>query len=158
MDADYDTTNTNNHCQPLCAADADCAGTGSGYGCNPWSHLCESKDKSLPKYGAPCTSDSQCESNLCSAGEPGGYCSGYCSGTAKACGGVGVCYYSASYGDNIGVCFQGCASSAQCRTPTYHCEDYGQGLVCFCSATGALCVFDFQCCSGSCDTVWNECY
>jgi hypothetical protein len=158
LDADVDTTNNNNHCEPLCAADSNCEGTGAGYGCNPWSHLCELKDQGLTKYGGACTADAQCESNRCSTNKPGGYCTGLCSGTALACGGVGVCYYSASYGDNVGYCFQGCASDATCRTPTYHCRNYDQGLVCWCGAAYDTCDFDWQCCSGSCGWfAWHQC-
>ncbi|MHB8874181.1 MAG: hypothetical protein ACYC8T_10885 [Myxococcaceae bacterium] len=164
MDDDFDTSNNTNHCEPLCATDADCAGAGGSFGCNPWSRLCELKDKGLTKYGGACSSDTQCETGRCSTYKPGGYCLGLCSGTALSCGGTGFCVYNASFGDNVGACLQGCGSTAQCRGTPYTCQDVGSGTACWCTdsylggADHQICVFDFECCSGSCGYYYmNEC-
>ncbi|MFZ5471046.1 MAG: hypothetical protein ACOZIN_16590 [Myxococcota bacterium] len=157
FDADTNTGNDNNHCLPLCASDADCSGSGASYGCNPWSKLCESKDKGLGKYGAACTSDSQCESGRCGLSFPGGICYGLCTGSAKSCGGDGVCYFYASYGDNIGECDDGCTVSGQCRGAPYTCQDFGQGSICYCRLLNDPCTLDSQCCSGDCDFFFGLC-
>ncbi len=41
VDSDTTPTNNNNVCFPLCTSDPECAGCGTGYGCNPWSKRCE---------------------------------------------------------------------------------------------------------------------
>lgn len=155
-DPDLDTTNNNNGCLPLCTSDTECAGSGSGYGCNAWRKRCGNSDRGLGKYGAACTSGSQCESNLCFTGaqNPGGYCSGPCRGDTKNCGPVGYCDFNSSYGDNYGYCYQACTASTQCRQASnYNCWTVAQGssdAVCMCLPAGADCGSNSDCCSGSC--------
>ncbi|MBI3185237.1 MAG: hypothetical protein HYZ28_24125 [Myxococcales bacterium] len=160
FDTDTNTGNSNNYCIPLCAADSECQGGGSGYGCNSWSKLCQQKDKGLLKYGQACTASGQCESGRCAPSSyyPGGYCYGYCTGSAKSCGGDGVCYFDPSYGDNVGVCYDGCSSTAQCRGTPYTCQDRGGGYVCTCRFADVSCALDSQCCSGICDSFWFICW
>jgi hypothetical protein len=156
FDPDYDTNNNNNGCLPLCSSSAECAGGGSGYGCNPWRKRCGNLDRGLGKYGAACTSASQCESGQCftGAGAPGGYCSGPCRGDTKNCGPNGWCQFNPSYGDNYGACYQRCASSAECRqSQNYNCwraEPGGSDFICLCLPAGSSCSSSSHCCSGSC--------
>lgn len=150
VDSDASASNSNNFCMPLCGADSQCAGSGAGYGCNAWSKLCSIKDKGLGKYGAACSSGAACESGLCRQDYPGGYCIGLCAGDTLSCGGDGVCYYFASYGDNMGECMDGCTSSGQCRSAIFSCVDYGQGNICMCGGTNTACDYDSDCCSNSC--------
>ena len=77
---------------PLCDSDADCAVAGSNYGCNPWSKLCESKDKLKTKLGGSCGNNGDCETGEClkDTGN-GGYCLGPCRKVGGTCGGDGVC-------------------------------------------------------------------
>lgn len=158
LDTDSDTTNSTNYCLSLCSSDAECQGGAAGYGCNLWSKRCEQKDKGLSKYGAPCSSASQCESGYCTRAFPGGYCIGVCSGTQKSCGPDGACYYYSSFGDNIGACWKSCSTNSQCRQPDYHCENLGQGKICTCRLTGEPCLSNSECCSGMCDVTFSTCY
>lgn len=159
-DPDSTTTNGNNYCRPMCTADSQCTGAGTNYGCNPWSKLCESKDKALTKYGGPCSANSACESGICAVADapndlnPGGYCRGLCNKTVGGCGGDGFCFYDPSWGDNVGVCYDGCTSSAQCRTgERYSCQNPGVGAnICYCRGLNFDCSSNGQCCSGRCDT------
>lgn len=147
----------NSYCLALCTEDAQCAGSGTNYGCNPWSHLCEVKDKAKAKYGAPCTANSDCESNQCATqsgdGLTGGYCFGYCNATLGACGGDGYCYWNSAWGDNVGICYDGCTANSQCRTQEwYTCQNPSVGsTICWCRPNGSSCTSDAQCC-GYCDT------
>jgi hypothetical protein len=150
IDTDTNTGNATSYCYPLCNTDADCSGSGANYGCNPWSKLCQLKDKGMPKYGAACTNGTQCESGICTLNYPGGMCFGLCTGNLKTCGTGGVCYYYASYGDNIGECYQGCTASAQCRGAPLTCQNKGQGNICVCGQVGEDCSANSQCCSNSC--------
>ena len=161
-DPDLDNNNNNNHCMALCGSDSDCGAGPAGYGCNPWSRRCGQKDKALPRYGAPCSADSQCESGKCSTGKPGGYCLGFCSGTAKACATGGLCYYYPDEYDNTGLCIQACASAATCRGAPYTCQDPGQGSACWCLPKDAACNQDSDCCgtateAGNCGAILFHC-
>ncbi|MEW6430961.1 MAG: hypothetical protein AB1730_05575, partial [Myxococcota bacterium] len=156
FDPDTNTTNNNNACVPLCSSDAECAGGGSSYGCNPWRKLCGNKDRGLGRYGAACSSGSQCETGMCFTGTdfPGGYCAGACRGDTRNCGPSGYCSYNAAWGDNYGYCYQACATSTQCRqTSNYNCWTVSSGssdAICACLPPGASCGSSSQCCSGSC--------
>lgn len=154
-DPDSNTSNNNNYCSIGCAADAECSGGGSGYGCNPWSKRCGIKDRGLGKYGAACTSHAQCETNQCLTGPtaPGGYCAGVCRGDTRNCAPGGHCDFVPSAGDNWGMCFQSCQTTSNCRTSeNYKCwgPSSAPNGVCICLAPGELCSVNSDCCSGSC--------
>jgi hypothetical protein len=150
-DDDNDSV-TPRSCVPLCDSDADCAVAGSNYGCNPWSKLCEAKDKGKTKLGLGCSSNSDCETNDClkSSGN-GGYCIGLCRKSTSACGGDGVCAFT-SGGDATGQCYDGCSSSTMCRPAPYTCRapPEGNGQVCYCGHSGDTCTAGSECCGGSC--------
>lgn len=155
IDSDLDAANANNYCTALCTADAQCTPGGANYGCNPWSKRCELKDNGRARYGEPCTADAQCESNFClTAGGgayPGGYCSGLCNATTGGCGGDGRCLHEAAWGDNTGVCYDGCTQDSQCRIASnYSCQVLLTSQVCHCRGTGDPCSASGQCCSASC--------
>jgi hypothetical protein len=162
MDVDSFPANDNNYCTPLCTADSDCTPTGNpANGCNPFSKLCEKKDNARLPYGAACTKDLDCESGLClspsGASYPGGYCSGLCNASLGGCGGDGRCIHAASWGDNTGICYDGCSADADCRVGTaYTCQTLtsdvpaGNAQVCYCRGTGIACSVGTQCCSGTC--------
>jgi hypothetical protein len=150
-DPDSNTTNGNNYCISLCTADSECGGTGVGYGCNPWSKLCENKDKGLGRYGAACTSGAQCESGMCFTGSdfPNGYCTGNCRGDLLNCATQGYCDFNASYGDNWGLCYQSCTTSGTCRSADhYKCWVSGGASICTCLVSGSGCNVASDCCSG----------
>jgi hypothetical protein len=79
--------------------------------------------------GTPCATSAECFANhddpVClplNEGFPGGYCSEFCDLAAPDCAGDGVCAQlglSAS-----GVCLDGCATDADCRSG-YLCKDLG---------------------------------
>jgi hypothetical protein len=77
---DFNVLNGNNFCVVNCASDAECAGSGSGYGCNPWSKTCTQKDRGRARYGESCVTNGDCETDACLTGAnwPGGYCAGIC--------------------------------------------------------------------------------
>ena len=163
-DPDTNTSNNNNGCIALCAADSECAGSGVGYGCNPWSKHCEIKDKALGKYGTNCTTGAQCESGMCDTDpfySPGGYCYGLCRGDTKSCGNDGICDYNPSWGDNTGYCDDACGpaslSSANCSTNRYQCRTRGTITYCSCGSINEFCLSNNQCCSGSCSGSFNLC-
>ncbi|MBX7101541.1 MAG: hypothetical protein K1X89_27755, partial [Myxococcaceae bacterium] len=154
-DVDSNTGNNNNVCIALCSSDAECEGSGTGYGCNPFSKLCESKDKGKKKYGQGCSVSTDCESGICLTGvdNPGGYCVGLCRGDSKNCAPNGLCNFNSTYGDNVAVCYQGCSASSECRVTTYTdyaCLNIGAGKACDCYHYNEGCFGDRDCCSGSC--------
>lgn len=154
---DDDDDNTSpNWCTPMCASDSDCRPLGGMYGCNPWSKLCELKDKGFAKYGAACTINSNCESGLClRASNNGGYCYGWCARSGGTCGGDGVCEPGPS-GDGTGRCLDGCTmagSSAECRggsPQTCGPAPSTSANVCYCRVEGESCSTGPQCCRGNC--------
>jgi hypothetical protein len=162
-DPDTNTTNNNNVCLAGCANTSECSGSGSGYGCNPWSKRCGNLDQGLRKYGATCTSDSQCETGICLSGPdyPAGYCAGVCRGDTSNCANGGFCSYSASFGDNLGYCFQSClGSDTECLNPFMSCFRTSPGAptrACYCFSTGNACAIDDDCCSGWCDFFFSVC-
>ncbi len=121
-DTDSNVSNGNNYCTPDCADSSECSGSGSGYGCNPWSKRCGNVDRGLGRYGAACTQNAQCETGLCATGPnyPGGYCFGVCRGDTKNCAAGGICSFDASYQDNFGICFQSCQNSPACRQADHY--------------------------------------
>ena len=160
-DADTTPNNGDNYCQVLCISDTECAGSDGGYGCNPASTRCEGKNLGLPRYGAACTSSSQCETGLCATGStfPGGYCAGDCRGDLNNCGTGGYCQWHPGEGDNVGLCTQACSTTGMvCRTAPgpvdYSCvnDTYGtqMGRLCMCKFSGQACNADRDCCTGSC--------
>lgn len=159
-DSDSSSSNSNNVCVPLCTGDGECTGTAAGYGCNAYSHLCGQKDNGKAKYGAPCSSYTDCETNQCfgnSANWPNGYCAGGCRGDLKACGAGGFCSFDPARGDDFGFCLQGCTTlGAVCRAEPafdYTClvDPNGGGQYCRCLTSGEQCSADRTCCSGSCN-------
>jgi hypothetical protein len=164
FDPDYNTTNNNNLCLPSCTSDSECAGMGTGYGCNPWSKTCTTKDRGLAKYGAACTADAQCETNLCLTGAnwPTGYCAGDCRGDLRNCALGGYCTFNPAYGDNWGTCAQQCAgspSSTACRAAgNYTCWLTSPGSstgTCYCLSLGTACDYHADCCSNHCSILGN---
>ena len=158
IDPDTSTTNDNNYCTALCSHDTECAGADGGYGCNAWSQRCESKDKGLGGYGAACTSGAQCESTRCHTGAdwPSGYCTGLCRADTKNCAAGGLCDYKPAWGDNVGLCLQGCNNDNQCRNSSrYWCWAYptssSSTKACVCGVMNDYCYTDSDCCSGWCD-------
>jgi hypothetical protein len=160
VDADSNPNNDNNTCRVLCSSDSECSGGGTGYGCNPWSKLCQSKDNGLLRYGAPCTTSAQCEGKVCVRGPeyPNGSCGGVCRGDSLNCGPNGLCDFNSSFGDNLGFCLQSCmgaGTTATCRSAdNYKCWPLYQGgpTACFCiGATGPCSIGgNSDCCSGIC--------
>lgn len=159
-DPDSTASNNNNYCLPGCSSDTECSGGGTGYGCNPWSKRCQNTNQNLPKYGATCTTDSQCESGYCFTGPdfPLGYCVGVCRGNAPNCASGGFCMFNASYGDNLGICYQACSTyntppDPECGNPLMSCfktSSTSTNRVCSCLSTGSSCIDSYDCCSGSC--------
>ncbi len=152
-DPDLNTSNNNSGCIILCSSDAECSGNGAGWGCNPFSRVCELKDKGKPKYGAPCSADSQCESDLCDTSIGSGYCFGICRGDTRICGLDGVCDYDSSFGDNVGYCMDACTTTnnnAQCTNSQNLCRNRSPILMCTCGKSLEFCVSGANCCSGSC--------
>ena len=146
--------NDNNFCFAACSSDSECAGNGSGYGCNPWSKLCTIKDRGLGKYGAACVNSGQCETDLCFTGSdfPHGYCTGYCRGDTRNCAANGRAQFPISPNDNLGLCAQACTTSAECRNADhYYCWGSASDAVCQCVASGAACFDNAYCCSGICN-------
>ncbi len=154
-DQDFDSA-TPSACLPLCDTDASCAVAGSTYGCNPWSKLCEAKDKLKAKLGAACNNDGECETGECERGSGnGGYCIGLCRKAVPTCGGDGVCAFS-SGGDGTGSCYDGCTTSAMCRPAPYTCRPPPAGAgsnVCYCAQTGDTCTTGPDCCTGNCQNL-----
>ncbi len=160
VDQDTDTMNDNNTCRALCSNDLECSGGGTGYGCNPWSKLCQNVDRGLGRYGSACTSHSQCETGICLTGalNPNGYCAGVCRADTRSCAAGGGCYVSSSYLDNVGTCFQACTGAGTgsvCRvSDNYKCWSLGSGapLACLCVGPGGNCLLggNSDCCSGIC--------
>lgn len=154
-DVDSDADNDTNVCVVSCTADAECEETGAGYGCNPWSKTCTQKDRGRLRYGAACTKDDDCETSLCFTGDdwPKGYCAGPCRGDLAQCAANGTCYHLASWKDNVGTCYQSCtADDDECRTAdNYACWSVGAPQkICSCQSKGAVCLYNTDCCSGSC--------
>ena len=152
-DQDEDSL-TPSFCVPLCGSDADCAVAGSNYGCNPWSKLCEAKDKMKTKLGGACSNDTDCETNKClKSGATGGYCIGLCRKSLQSCGGDGVCAFS-NGGDATGACYDGCSSSTMCRPAPYTCRapPVGSGQICYCGISGDTCSVNGDCCGGFCQS------
>ncbi len=155
LDPDGNVLTNNSYCVAMCTKDADCTATGQGpsYGCNLWSNYCEVKDKGLGKYGAPCTTNSQCETYLCSpplsGSHPNGYCLGWCDVQSQICADDGVCVLD-SNGDGIGKCADGCKTTADCRGRPYSCLPSDEGNICWCLELGAKCTSPTQCCTGNC--------
>ncbi len=161
-DPDINTSNNNSYCTPGCANDSECAGSGTGYGCNPWSKRCQNVDRGLAKYGAACSTGTQCESGFCYTGAdyPGGYCGGVCRQDTQNCGSGGFCSFSASWGDNLGFCYQSCTSSLQCLNNANTCFLTSAGAstrACTCLSSSSACSFDSDCCSGSCGFFSSTC-
>jgi len=157
-DVDSDPDNDTNVCVVSCTADAECAETGPGYGCNPWSKTCTQKDRGRLRYGAACTKDDDCETSLCFTGAnwPKGYCAGPCRGDLAQCAANGTCFYLASWKDNAGTCYQACSDDGECRDgDNYACWSVGAPeKICSCQQKGAVCLSNTDCCSGSC-TLWE---
>ncbi len=162
-DPDSNTGNNNNYCAPGCSSDTECSGTGTGYGCNPWSKRCQNVDRGRSRYGATCTTGSDCESGSCATGSdfPGGYCTGPCRGDTNNCGPNGFCSYSSSWGDNYGYCFESCSSiNDVCLNSYMTCFRTASNATtraCTCLTTNSSCLYDSDCCSGYCDA-FNTCY
>lgn len=160
VDADSNLNNDNNTCRALCTSDSECSGSGAGYGCNPWSKLCQSRDRGLLRYGAACTTGTQCEGGVCMTGAefPNGYCLGVCRGDTRNCGPNGFCSFDTSFGDNLGFCYQSCTgagTTSTCRAAdNYKCWPMFQGgpTACICIGVGGPCVIggNSDCCSGVC--------
>lgn len=160
VDADSNLNNNNNTCRALCSSDSECSGSGVGYGCNPWSKLCQSRDRGLLRYGAACTTGTQCEGGVCMTGPdfPNGYCLGVCRGDTRNCGPNGYCSFDTSFGDNLGFCYQSCTgagTTSTCRAiDNYKCWPMFQGgpTACICIGLGGPCVIggNSDCCSGAC--------
>jgi len=155
FDPDTNTSNNNSGCVALCTADAECSGTATGYGCNPWSKLCSSKDKGLARYGSSCTTGTQCESGYCdtSANLSFGYCFGLCRGDSKSCAADGVCEFNSSFGDNVGYCMDACTTPntfSQCTNQNNLCRSRTPANFCACGDFFEQCFLDTDCCSGSC--------
>ena len=147
-DEDNDSS-SGSWCVPSCTSDADCAHLGGSYGCNPWSKRCELKDKSLKRYGAACSNDSQCETGQC-LGEAGGYCAGPCRASG-ACAPGGVCASDGQSNDGTWRCYDDCATNADCRAAPYSCRNApwsSPAPVCYCSRAGEKCQADGDCCTG----------
>jgi hypothetical protein len=82
---------------------------------------------------------------------PGGYCSGLCNATTGGCGGDGQCLHESAWGDNTGICYDGCTQDTQCRiSSNYSCQVMLTSQVCHCRGTGEACSAPGQCCSASC--------
>ncbi|MBL8910695.1 MAG: hypothetical protein JNM17_08345 [Archangium sp.] len=163
-DPDTTPSNNNNYCSVGCSGDVECAGSGTGYGCNPWSKRCGLVDEGLRRYGDDCTSNTQCESNTCAIGPdfPNGYCIGNCRGDTLNCGPGGFCAFSPSFGDNLGNCYQSCTVSgqSQCLNPAMTCFRTAPNAptrACYCLSSGSACAVNSDCCSGVCDSFWFEC-
>jgi hypothetical protein len=162
-DVDSDADNDTNVCVVSCTADAECAETGAGYGCNPWSKTCTQKDRGRLRYGAACTKDDDCETSLCFTGDdwPKGYCAGPCRGDLAQCAANGTCFYLAKWKDNAGTCYQACTADGECRADdNYACWDVGElgapREVCSCQSKGSVCISDAHCCSGSCSVPYCD--
>jgi hypothetical protein len=122
----YEWTDTVGACWPNCTADAQCPDSGT---CNEYSGFCETPSGAAD--GAACSTNADCASGLCDnetdSGNPDGTCRSYCDPTAaNPCPDGGACL---DYGDSaipgaFGVCFDTCASVADCR-PGYVCQDEG---------------------------------
>jgi hypothetical protein len=162
VDADGNQATADSTCRPVCASDQECSGTGTGYGCNPWLKLCTQKDRGLPKYGAPCTSNLQCEGGFCLTDArffPNGSCSGICRRDTSNCAPDGVCNTEPDIGDNLGICYRRCTgtngSAGGCRTTdNYKCWPLFSGgpQGCQCLGVGVPCILGgpSDCCSGLC--------
>jgi hypothetical protein len=150
-DEDEDSDSPN-WCAPLCTSDADCRALGGTYGCNPWSKLCQQKDRTRQKYGGACTANTECETGRClRQSSNGGYCEGLCLRNGGTCGGDGVCEPTAS-GDATGRCLDGCTMSGtntECRAGSpQRCGPAPTGSVnaCYCRVAGERCQTSDQCC------------
>ena len=142
---------------PSCSASTECLNQGGVYGCNPWNKRCGNIDRGLGKYGSACTQGAQCEGGVCyvSVDFPNGYCGGFCRGDTLNCATGGICNFDSSYGDNLGICYESCTASSQCRTAErYHCFGPASNPVgtCLCVSTGYAALGANYCCSGS----WNS--
>ncbi|HEV8323804.1 MAG TPA: hypothetical protein VG389_19450 [Myxococcota bacterium] len=105
-------------CFPLCDTDADCPDTGL---CNAYVGFCGYPPRGAGGVGAACTVGDDCESLRCltdADGFPGGYCYSLCDAAAGLCPGDGAC---TPVSDGLGVCMDGCASGADCRSG-YVCD------------------------------------
>lgn len=142
------TTNTG-FCMRDCASNNDCRGP--DYGC--WNadddslnlQECAPVASGAGEIGDPCESIADCGggiSTFCSS-DPGFWPEGYCRKTctltsSTSCPPGSHCSGSA----DPGVCMRDCASSADCRTPSYECYDWTAptGLECapFGAASGAI--------------------
>ncbi len=94
----------------------------------------------LGYLGDPCTSDSQCNKGALSGGKgfckkisvpgnlpyQGGYCTRRCTQSTE-CGGTDnkCAYFMGFTGELENICYKGCASESDCRTPAYGCVNYG---------------------------------
>jgi hypothetical protein len=166
VDVDTNRTNNNSTCRPLCSSDAECAGGAAGFGCNPWSKLCEPKDRAQGRYGAPCSLDVQCEGRVCMNNGlyPNGYCGGRCRADTRNCANGGVCTIDPSYDDNLGSCLQACAGPAGMASTCRASENYkcwatttGGPTACFCLRGGQTCGGPSDCCSGVCSNGVCQC-
>lgn len=163
FDPDTTTTNNNNYCVPSCTSASECAGAGSGYGCNAWSKRCGNTDQGKLKYGAKCVNgNSDCESDRCEPDPYGdgveGWCGGICRGDTSNCASGGTCVFSASWGDNTGFCYQSCTSNGQCSSDWNTCwYPTTIGACNACTESGDSCSDDSECCSGDCDSFWGWC-
>jgi hypothetical protein len=84
-----------------------------------------------------------------------------CRGDTSNCANGGFCSYSASFGDNLGYCFQSClGSDTECLNPFMSCFRTSPGAptrACYCFSTGNACAIDDDCCSGWCDFFFSVC-
>jgi len=93
--------------------------------------------------GGTCSSDSDCQSGLMCAPDPGGHCEKSCN-TDPDCGSGGIC--TSDRGGVGGTCYHACASSADCR-PDRRCVGGVAGRK-FCdppSDVGGTCFVDSDC-------------
>jgi len=166
-------------CLLSCTSDAACE---VGYRCNTTSGECVPKKSIEAGVGTACTQASDCNSNTCLTGFPGGYCTSPCGTQYQTCEPGSECY---AQGEGGSTCYQSCQTSDECRSGyrcqvvaastetdkqrgycVPHCESTGcdDGFHCdpvsgACDAgaaspgpIGAFCASGGECASGQCDT------
>lgn len=141
-------------CIPSCTSDEDCL---SGY-CNRYNGRCLVAGTTAKGLGldAPCTSDSQCRSEICI----GGHCATPCSVELGQCPESGVC---ARVQGDVGLCLAPCTPPGPCPSADRRCASLHAGAPPACLPTtstgcygrtpsptaGSACGCDADCDSGS---------